>query len=212
MQVCPFDDPTVPFTPPGNYVAIVTSSDTTTPGADSNLPTPRWRYFAANPALDWSPKTTPGNTVGRLLDQDEGLHRCRPARSATWRRRVPGTSRRRPDSRRLTTVGNNANTHEAWVSPLSPGGTAQAPVSPTREYTEKFTDAWNNSQCDPTQLHPGGNDINQVVTNLFVAHNRMHDYSYYLGFTETNYNLQQDNLGRGGVANDPRPATRRPAP
>ena len=103
----------------------------------------------------------------------------------------------------LTTVGNNANTHEAWVSPLTPGGTAQAPVSPTREYTEKFTDAWNNSQCDPTQLHPGGNDINQVVTNLFVAHNRMHDYSYYLGFTEANYNLQQDNLGRGGVDADP---------
>ena len=34
------------------------------------------------------------------------------------------------------------------------------------------------------------------MTNLFVAHNRMHDYSYYLGFTEENYNLQVDNLGR----------------
>ena len=30
----------------------------------------------------------------------------------------------------FTTVGNAANTHEAWVSPLTPGGTAQAPVSP----------------------------------------------------------------------------------
>ena len=28
------------------------------------------------------------------------------------------------------------------------------------------------------------------MTNLFVAHNRMHDFSYYLGFTEENYNLQ----------------------
>ena len=34
------------------------------------------------------------------------------------------------------------------------------------------------------------------MTNLFVAHNRMHDFSYYLGFTEENYNLQVDNLGR----------------
>ncbi len=102
----------------------------------------------------------------------------------------------------LTTVGNNANTHEAWVSPLTPGGTAQAPVSPTREYTQEFTDAWNNSKCDPAQLTPGGNDINQSVTNLFVAHNRMHDFSYYLGFTEENYNLQLDNLGRGGVDGD----------
>ena len=31
----------------------------------------------------------------------------------------------------------------------------------------------------------------------------MHDYSYYLGFTERNYNLQLDNLGRGGVEGDP---------
>ena len=59
-----------------------------------------------------------------------------------------------------------------------------------------FTDAWNNSKCDPTQLHPTGNDINASVTNLHVAHNRMHDFSYYLGFTEENYNLQVDNLGR----------------
>ena len=62
----------------------------------------------------------------------------------------------------FTTVGNAANTHEAWVSPLTPGGTAQAPVSPTRAYDDAFTDAWNNSKCDPTQLHPGGNDINAV--------------------------------------------------
>ncbi len=59
----------------------------------------------------------------------------------------------------LTTVGNNANTHEAWGSPLTPGGLAQAPVSPTREYTTEFTDAWNNSQCNPANLVPGGNDI-----------------------------------------------------
>ena len=50
---------------------------------------------------------------------------------------------------------------------------------------------------------PGGNDINASVGNLFVAHNRMHDYSYYLGFTEENYNLQLDNGSRGGVGGDP---------
>ena len=103
-------------------------------------------------------------------------------------------------------MGNNANTHEAWASPLTPGGLAQAPVSPTREYTDEFTDAWNNSKCDPAQLHPSGNDINASVTNLHVAHNRMHDFSYYLGFTEENYNLQVDNLGRNSDptrGNDP---------
>ena len=34
------------------------------------------------------------------------------------------------------------------------------------------------------------------MTNLFVAHNRMHDYSYNLGFTERNYNLQQVTTSR----------------
>jgi hypothetical protein len=103
----------------------------------------------------------------------------------------------------FTTVGNNANTHEAWASPLTPGGAAQAPYSLTREYTPEFTDAWNNSKCDPAQLVPGGNDIEASVGNLFVAHNRMHDFSYYLGFTEDNYNMQVENGGRGGVPGDP---------
>jgi len=103
----------------------------------------------------------------------------------------------------LTTDGNNATTHEAWGSPLTPGGFAQAPVEPKRKYTEQFTDAWNDSKCDPSNLHPGGNDINPVVTNLFVSHNRMHDYAYYLGFTERHYNMQKENFSRGGVQGDP---------
>jgi hypothetical protein len=79
----------------------------------------------------------------------------------------------------------------------------QAPFSPTREYLEEFTDAWNNDPCNPENLHPGGNDILFSVQNLFVSHNRMHDYSYFLGFTEKNYNLQQNNFGAGGVNGDP---------
>jgi hypothetical protein len=34
-------------------------------------------------------------------------------------------------------------------------------------------------------------------------HNRMHDWSYFLGFTEVNYNLQDFNFGEGGRENDP---------
>ena len=100
MQVCPYDDPTAPFTPPGTYVASVTSSDTATPGADSNLPGPQWRYFAANPALDWSPKSTPRQLRGRLLDQGVRAAPRRPVRSATCRRPAPGTPPSRPASRR----------------------------------------------------------------------------------------------------------------
>jgi hypothetical protein len=31
----------------------------------------------------------------------------------------------------------------------------------------------------------------------------MHDWSYYLGFTEENFNMQADNFGKGGVRGDP---------
>ena len=105
------------------------------------------------------------------------------------------------DSPTLTSDGNNARTREAWASPLTPGG-GQAPVSPTREYFDEFEDVWNNNKCDPTVFTPGGNDILASVSNLFVAHNRMHDYSYNLGFTERNYNMQQVNVENPGVAAD----------
>ena len=62
MQVCPFDDPTVPFTAPGDYAGGVTTSDTGAPTTPSTG-NPKWRYFPANPSLDWSPSTTPGNSV-----------------------------------------------------------------------------------------------------------------------------------------------------
>lgn len=201
MQVCPFQNPTVPFLPPGNYAASVTTSDSSGPSAGDAGFDPKWRYFTANPTLNYSPDFTPKNSViGCWVPGDGCTTPTGPFRNVAapgpWDT-VGGSG-----SGTMTTVGNNANTHEAWVNPLAPGGTAQAPVSPTREYTTEFTDAWNNSGCDPSQLHPGGNDIDATVTNLFVAHNRMHDFSYYLGFTEANYNLQASNLGRGGAEGD----------
>ncbi|HEY3529175.1 MAG TPA: M36 family metallopeptidase, partial [Nocardioides sp.] len=201
MQVCPFTDPTVPFTPPGNYAAGVATSDQSS-GTPSTGFEPRWRYFTANPSLGSLGTTRPGNSVIGCWTAASG---CTSPTGpfVTVAEPGPWDTDIRTGLPTLTTVGNNATTHEAWGSPLTPGGTEQAPISPTRDYTEPFTDAWNNSRCDPTNLHPGGNDINAVVTNLFVSHNRMHDYAYYLGFTEKNYNLQQDNMSRGGTGGDP---------
>jgi extracellular elastinolytic metalloproteinase len=201
MQVCPFDAPTVPFLPPGNYVASVSTSDTEGPSTGDTTFPAKWRYFTANPALDYSPDRTPANSVIGCWVNVAG---CTSPTGAFRNIAAPGPWDTIPSTgvATMTTVGNNANTHEAWLSPLTPGGTAQAPVSPTREYTTEFTDVWNNSKCDPTNLVPGGNDIDAVTGNLFVSHNRMHDYSYYLGFTEANYNLQLSNLGRGGVEGD----------
>ena len=72
------------------------------------------------------------------------------------------------------------------------------PVSPTRQYIFPFENKWNASKCDPTNLVPQGNDIDAAVTDLFAKHNRMHDWSYFLGFTEQNYNLQLSNFGNTG--------------
>ncbi|GAB3196583.1 hypothetical protein GCM10027062_06180 [Nocardioides hungaricus] len=201
MQVCPFADPTVPFVPPGNYAASVATSDTAGPSTgDTSFPA-KWRYFTANPALDYSPDRTPANSVVGCWVAGPG---CTAPTGAFRNVAAPGPWDTVPSTgaATMTTLGNNASTREAWLNPLAPGGTAQAPVSPTREYTTEFTDAWNNSQCDPANLVPGGNDIDAATGNLFVSHNRMHDYSYYLGFTEANYNMQTSNLGRGGVEGD----------
>lgn len=200
-QVCPFDAASVTV---GQYALAVTTSDAAAPGTGDLAANPRWRYFTANPTLD-APDQTPTNSVvgcWRLTDAASDAECTTPpgelrtvASFGPW-----DTVGAAPT---FTTVGNNANTHEAWASPLTPGGLLQAPISPERHYTGEFSDAWNNSRCDTAELVPGGNDIDASVGNLFVAHNRMHDYSYYLGFTEENYNLQSDNGSRGGAAGDP---------
>ena len=55
----------------------------------------------------------------------------------------------------------------------------------------------------PSSRPPLRNDIDAARANLFAMHNRMHDWSYHLGFTETTFNMQDDNFGRGGKMNDP---------
>lgn len=196
VQVCPFNAASVVV---GQYALAVTTSDTAAPGTGDLAANPRWRWFTANPTLD-SPDETPTNSVVGCwkVGADECAGSPTPlaniAAFGPW-----DTIGALPT---FTTVGNNANTHEAWASPLTPGGLLQAPISPERHYTAEFEDHWNNSRCDTAQLVPGGNDIDASVGNLFAAHNRMHDYSYYLGFTEENYNMQLDNGSRGGVGGD----------
>ncbi len=197
-QVCPFDSPTVPFTAPGDYVGVITTSDSEAPAAAAPYP-PKWTYFAANPALDYSTTHVPGNRVTGCWEtrfQGEKVPGCDtpPGSLRNLASRGPWDFDFTTGLPTMTTSGNNAMTREAWASPLTPGG-AQAPVSPDRNYSAEFTDAWQNSKCDPANLVPGGNDIDASVTNLFVAHNRMHDFSYFLGFTEANYNMQMKNLG-----------------
>ncbi len=201
VRICPFEG--TPFLPPTDYAGFVSTSDSS--GGAPEAPLPAWRYFPSNPTLLYGVDHTPRNSVvgcWQPASREAGSEKCTLSTGTLDQLgAVPWDYSFDTDTPTLTTTGNNAETKEAWVSPLTPGGSAQAPVSSTREYFDEFTDAWNNSGCSQSNFHPGGNDIFPAVTNLFVAHNRMHDYSYPLGFTEKNYNMQRDNRGKNANPN-----------
>ncbi|MCZ7437110.1 M36 family metallopeptidase [Micromonospora sp. WMMC241] len=103
-----------------------------------------------------------------------------------------------------TTKGNNAIAVQNWFSndPFSVG-TETATPRPDRTYAYPWTNQWQERRCDPEVFtSPQANDIDAARANLFGMHNRMHDWTYHLGFTEDTWNLQQDNLGRGGLGGD----------
>src|SRR3954451_9189831 len=81
------------------------------------------------------------------------------------------------------------------IGRLRPGAPGEQPRHIDRNYDDPWTNAWYTSKCDPSILVPGGADVLAAATNLFTGHNRMHDFAYLLGFTETNYNAQLHNFG-----------------
>lgn len=200
----------VPQTAPFSYVGTFTTDDTNAPGVANS---PRWKYHAAYPDLDflntdlrrmigcW--QITPGGTVPVGCNRDE----------RNVAARAPWDFDFNAGATTNTTRGNAAQTAESWGSPLTPS-TPYAPVSATRDYSFRWTNHWNRTKCDPSiLLHTGSSganaqddaDIDAAIVQLFVTHNRFHDWSYNLGFTESNYNLQLENFGNTDATreNDP---------
>ncbi|HZM74173.1 MAG TPA: M36 family metallopeptidase [Candidatus Limnocylindrales bacterium] len=100
----------------------------------------------------------------------------------------------------FTTSGNSA--HDFL---LLGGGSppTDATPSPERNYTYPFTDQWHAAKCDPaTFTSAQRNDADAAIANLFAMHNRMHDWSYLLGFTEAAWNMQVVNLSGQGLGGD----------
>ena len=204
-QVCPFDAPTVPANV-GPYALTVAWTDSGRRRRPATLAlNPKWRYFTANPTPDLAaaarrsrptPSSAAGSRARAARCPTGALRNVAGARPVGHHRRGRDVD---PDDRRQQRQHPRGVGQPADAGRPVPG----AGLADARVHRQAFTDAWNNSKCDPAALVPGGNDINASVTNLFVTHNRMHDYSYYLGFTEANYNMQVDNLGRGGVGGDP---------
>ena len=194
VEVCPFNEGAGSI----SYTGIFTSGDT----VSADLAQPRWRVFPANPPFADAADPSADTRVLWCWIDDAAACDEEQRNSAS---RVPWDVQA-PSVPTFTTDGNNATTAISELSFLTPDTLFQRPVSPTRGYDFPWENTWSESRCDPTTFdRPGGNDDDASTANLFVMHNRMHDWSYYLGFTELNSNLQQTNFGNTGPARETDP-------
>jgi extracellular elastinolytic metalloproteinase len=158
---------------------------------------PQWKVFRASPTLDYS------STDTRELWCWTSAAGCalvvqNPSSPLAWDV-DPATG-----LTTSTTRGNNDQATENWVRPPNQGVNFATP-SPTRDYTYSWTNQWFTEQCNPdtTFTTAQHNDIDAADANLFAMHNRMHDWAYKLGFTETAWNAQTSNFAKGALGNDP---------
>ena len=165
---------------------------------DYSADNPRWKVFPANPhtALDEFPWNYPSADIRDLWCWlKDPLCQYLPstnvgAKGIPWDQLPPTMA---PT---FTTKGNNAQTQENWQLSSPPQPVGHRPVSPTRDYIYPWTNVWFETLCNPANFVPGvGNDINPAVVNLFAMHNRMHNWSYNLGFREDTWNGQEHNFG-----------------
>jgi extracellular elastinolytic metalloproteinase len=204
VRVCDFGDGAT-WTNPTDYSGTIQFSPQGTSGATPYPP--RWKVFPAYPDLGeqaypwnypntdtrevwcWESTTPDGTPIPGCDREVKNL-----ASRAPWDFDV------RTNTPTFTTRGNNASTAESWFSPLSPGPTGFRPVSLNREYVYPWANQWHTTQCLPAFTPGVTQDVSAATANLFAMHNRMHDWSYFLGFTERSWNAQDSNFGTGGTA------------
>src|SRR6266542_2136593 len=158
---------------------------------------PSWKVFPASPSPDYSSADT--RQLWCWTDA-AGCDRALDPSSPDLEWDVnPGAGSS------FTTDGNNATGVHNWFSnnPFTVG-TETATARPGRDYVYAWSNQWFEQRCNPdtTFTSAARNDVDAARANLFAMHNRMHDWSYHLGFTEQTFNLQKDNFGRGGLGND----------
>ena len=194
VAVCPFTAGAGPI----GYSGMFTAGES----GGGGMAMPRWRVFPSNP--NFVDSEDPSADTRVLWCWTDDSEECAEAQS-NLASRVPWDVQA-PSVPTFTTDGNNATTAISEVSFLTPDTLFQRPVSPDRDYDYDWNNTWHESKCDPVSFdQPGGNDDDASTANLFVMHNRMHDWSYYLGFTELNSNMQRSNFGNTAPAreNDP---------
>jgi extracellular elastinolytic metalloproteinase len=200
VRICDFDDPNSNdgWFDPRTYTGRVIVDDTVAPAPYLA----RWNAFPSSPLLG----PGGGDPWGRVGTDIRKTYCWRNAagcdvEAGNLASRYPWDHDPNTDTPTFTTIGNNAVAAESWTHETAPAPFQFRPVSPTRDYSFPWTDSWRASDCNTgnpsgSAFVPGVSfDISAAVTNLFVSHNRMHDWSYYLGFTEQNWNAQQHNFG-----------------
>ncbi|MBM0231224.1 M36 family metallopeptidase [Micromonospora sp. STR1_7] len=161
---------------------------------DYDSDNPSWAVFPATPPRDLGPGQDP--RVRWCGDPAPGCQAAfrDPATGQPWDvDAATGTPT-------FTSRGNSANTVLSWgaATPIVP-----ATPSPERRYEYPFTDQWHQAKCNPEVFTSAQrNDADASIANLFAMHNRMHDWSYQLGFTESAWNLQAVNLTPAGLGGD----------
>ncbi|HET8953668.1 MAG TPA: M36 family metallopeptidase [Solirubrobacteraceae bacterium] len=164
---------------------------------DHAVDNPTWDVFPNAPSTDHSSADT-----RQLWCWNPGAPGCQAAQvnpsSPAWDLDA------RKDRPTFETRGNNARGTEKWLTNDTAAQGKNYTRSETRDYAFPWTNQWFEQGCNPSTFSsPQRNDIDAATANLFAMHNRMHDWSYKLGFTETAFNMQEFNFGRGGRDKDP---------
>lgn len=159
---------------------------------------PEWEVFENTPPVDYSSTDT---RVRWCFEPGPGCDEVvgTPASPFAWDVKAENG---KPTS---TTTGNNSLAVHNWFTndPFDVGKELATP-RPDRDYVYPWTNQWLEEKCSPAVFDTAErNDIDAARANLFAGHNRMHDWSYHLGFTESTFNMQEDNFKLGGKQNDP---------
>jgi extracellular elastinolytic metalloproteinase len=165
---------------------------------DHSEDNPEWEVFPNTPPVDYSSTDTRMRWCfgpGPGCDEVVGTQ----ASPLAWDVKPANTT---PSD---TTTGNNSFAVHNWFSndPFRVGHEL-ATERPARDYSYAWENQWFEERCSPAVFETEQrNDIDAARANLFAMHNRMHDWSYRLGFTEATFNMQDENFNRGGKQNDP---------
>ncbi|SDH06324.1 M36 family metallopeptidase [Nonomuraea jiangxiensis] len=160
---------------------------------------PRWEAFPANPRDDYSSRDTRQTWCFTKAPGCDYVSGGDPATGKAW------DVNHATDTPTNTSIGNSARTVENRASgDAFSVGTRSNVLTPSRNYAYPWRNTWYEAKCDPAVFDQEGEaDLEAAMANLNAMHNRMHDWSYRLGFTETAWNMQSDNGDRGGLGNDP---------